>query len=931
MIDFTLIKGAVRLVLLMIISLACSIVCAQSVMPAVAALPSTAALPADNVIDICRGGGSKALWPHFYTYLDAGEKMDLSAAQQQTFTKPEKPIRGRVEGALWLRLLVKNSCDTAAGQIISLHSPTVEDASIYVQDRSDVFEKYQLGNIKAGGTRPLGIADNAIHITLLPDQSQLIYIRLQSLRPIFLPATITDDTSFLKNTERFSIGTGLTLGVSFSITVFLLIFAAVTRSILFIYFALLAIQAIINYSFSFGYIYLLFPDFHWAQTALSSFGTALGSVGGTMICRDLLAPNVNSPMRKYFNFIVLLSFLSVLIVMFAPAYWRQEWMIYSTILVRGSWFVCALWCGFRGFRVGWQVFIVFILYYAGVVINIAAVSADENQFSTILPVTNLVIIVQFVVLGGLLATYYARTTQRNQKILQRAEMAEQTTLLKNEFLARMSHELRTPMNGVMGMSQLLQDTPMTPQQKNYVDVINNSGRMLLAVINDILDFSKLEAHSMTVEREPFELDKLMNQVLAQFMPAARDRNLRMDSMWQPDVPIFLLGDSLRIRQIFNNLLANALKFTEQGSISMNVSANAVADGSDDVELNFVIVDTGCGIPADQLQNVFEPFTQADGSVARKYGGTGLGLPITRQLARLLGGDVTVTSELGKGSQFVVTFRCGVDQEKEKNWRAELMKLSGMRLGLVGGHIGAVDLCRTFFKPFAISVDYVDSVADVADLALRSDVLLIDSAVIKDHPTIIQQLADGAVPVIIMQRMGVEKLAEKWHQCANFIWLQSPFPLQELLGLLLQASGKRAAVETSVTQVPGQQLAGRRVLVAEDNAVNYQVVAAMLKSAGAKSDNAVDGNKVVEKLIADAQSYDVVLMDCEMPELDGYRATQQWREIERERGLKPKPIIALTAHASPDARQRCLDSGMNDVVVKPVDRLYLITLLRDYLA
>jgi signal transduction histidine kinase len=930
MIDFTLIKGAVRLVLLMIISLACSVVCAQSVMPAVAALPSTAALPADNVIDICRGGGSKALWPHFYTYLDTSEKMDLSAAQQQTFTKPEKPERGVVKGALWVRLLVKNTCDSASGQILSLHSPTLEDVQFYVEENTNQFARYQLGTVEYGGTRPLGIADNAIHLTLLPEQSQLIFIKVRSPRAMYFPATITDDTSFLKNTEVFSLGTGLTLGVSAAITVFLLLFAWVTRSPLFVYFALLAFQGIINYGFSFGYAYMLFPDWIWAQKSLSGFGVALGSLGGTLICRELLANELASPMRKYLNFIALLSIIGIFGVMFFSENWRSQFTIYSTILIRVSWFACALRRGFQGQRIGWQVFAAFFLYYIGVAVNIFALSSDASQFGSLLPLTNLVIVVQFMILGALLVAHYTRVNQRNQQILRRAELAEESTLLKNEFLARMSHELRTPMNGVMGMSQLLQDTPMTPQQKNYVDVINNSGRMLLAVINDILDFSKLEAHSMTVEREPFELDKLLNQVLAQFMPEARDRNLRMDSMWQPDVPIFLLGDTLRIRQIFNNLIANAMKFTEQGSVSINLSMNPAANGSDDVELNIVIADTGCGIPAEQLQNVFEPFTQADGSVARKYGGTGLGLPITRQLARLLGGDVTVTSELGKGSQFLVTFRCGVDQVKEKNWRAELMKLSGMRLGLVGGHIGAVDLCKTFFKPFAIGVDYVDSVADVADLALRSDVLLIDSAVIKDHLAIIQQLADGAVPVIIMQRIGVEKLAEKWHQCANFIWMQSPFPLQELLGLLLQASGKRAAVETSVTQVPGQQLTGRRILVAEDNAVNYQVVAAMLKGAGATSDNALNGNKVLEKLIADTQSYDLVLMDCEMPELDGYRATQQWREIERERGLKPKPIIALTAHASPDARQRCLDSGMNDVVVKPVDRLYLITLLRDYL-
>jgi CheY-like chemotaxis protein len=418
--------------------------------------------------------------------------------------------------------------------------------------------------------------------------------------------------------------------------------------------------------------------------------------------------------------------------------------------------------------------------------------------------------------------------------------------------------------------------------------------------------------------------------MAQFVPEARRNNIRLDSLWEPDVPIHLFGDSLRIRQIFNNLMANALKFTSEGSVSMLISSRLPTANSHDVEIEITVKDTGCGIPAEQLADIFEPFTQADVSVARKYGGTGLGLPITRQLARLMGGDVVVSSEAGKGSQFVVTFRCEVDTEKEKIWRDELMQLNGMRLGLIGGHPGALELCQNFFKPFSIHVDYINNIAELDALLQKTDVLLLDTELIQNNDGVIQKLADLGVPVVMMQRIGVKKISEQWHGYKNFVWLDSPFPLQELLGTLLQVAGKRELDSRNEVQMPGKYLGGIRILVAEDNAVNFQVVSAILKSAGAVSDNAANGKIALEKLIAQAEVYDLVLMDCEMPELDGYRAAVRWREIEHERNLKPKPIIALTAHATPEARQRCLDSGMNDVVIKPVDRLYLLNLIKDYL-
>ena len=937
---------------------------------------------AQNSLDI--GSNFRQQDAGLYTlhYLDPTGELTVNdirrlPEEQWSIPQAETPSYGFSRDALWIKLDLTSSAPADVELVLNIAYAALDQIDVFIENNDRFTHYYRTGDTFPFAYRPIKNHQFVFPFHAYSSIQHTIYMRVQTQGALQVPISVWNRNHFFEDQQPLWVAESIYYGVMVVMIIYNLFIFSIVRHPSYVLYACVASSSFLFNAaiqgFGFQYLWPWLPAINtWAIPA----SIALFGCSSMMFAISLLDIKRRAP-RLYK---VKLLFFSVWATLLASSFVLP----YHSSIVLTSGFGVASACisvftGFYMLYAGQRVARYYCLAFTCLIASwmITALSKFGVIPSTVLIEHAIqigssleIILLSFALadrinmerLGREQAQKQALESERRAaqeqarylelkmnseieevKTREKILRAEETSKAKSDFLATMSHEIRTPMNGVLGMAALLQDADLSPAHRHYVDVIASSGKALLNIINDILDYSKIEAGKLDIEHIDFDLDQLCLECASVFSVTAEDKGLELLCSLTPGTPTFINSDPTRLRQIILNLMGNAFKFTNQGRISLRVSEiPEQRDGKRHV-LKFAITDTGIGISHDNQLNLFEAFSQADNSVTRQYGGTGLGLSISKRLAHLMGGQIGVESQEGEGSCFWFTIQCELADAKFT--RANIVSLTPLK----GKKLLIVDDSPEFTRVIKEQTEawgMRPSVAYYGEKALQMlreasqagdpfELVTLDMNMPGMNGVECSRLIQASADIaecrrILLTAMRNTPPAADLKTAGIDMTIQKPASVRGLRQALMSVLQQPATEQEPSQNPPFMPLSEKRVLVVEDNTVNQMVITSMLKKLGMHTSVACNGEDAVALYTRHYRDFDLILMDCEMPVMDGYEASKRIRQWEQETNHGPIPLLALTAHALPEHTAKALRSGMNDHIAKPVDFTMLKEKLVEFL-
>lgn len=861
---------------------------------------------------------------HLQIFEDPHASLTLNAVISQAgdwrTTQSRHVNQGKNHSAWWLRFNLNNPASLPQEVVIEVNYNLLDKLDLYQIGANAVSHQHS-GDHTGAAERPMNVSNHWLPVTLAPGNNAF-YLRVETSSTVFVPLYASTWPANAAAQENSSLAAGLFYGIMLGLFAYNLFLLVSLRESTYLWYLI--------YAFNMMLFMLAFDGVLWKWVSPGETTQSLSiytlmflhCAVATQFSRHFLHTAAHFPMLdRLLRIKIVVVLLSMLVL---PAISQDLYSQAASLFVLTS-SAILLFSGLRvwrqGFRYGSYYTCAWIMLLCSLMLSTAGSLGYEifgYTYGTFW--VKLGICIEMFILSLGLADRINALQEARYLADEEARQARLESHAQGRFLARMSHEIRTPLNGVLGMLQLLRDTRLDNTQRHYLDTINKSGNTLITVINDILDFARLESGRVELEAITFDPEELISDTASLFTAQTLDKGLNLYCSIAPGVPQQLVGDPTRLKQVLLNLMGNAFKFTERGYIALDIVGQPIKGPHPHWQLTFSVTDTGIGIAPQARENLFRSFTQADSSTTRRYGGSGLGLTISQELIGMMGGQISVSSEPDNGACFRFTLELPLAQTSRPNAAETAITAEAPKVQLIAQQPRAQLAYRSQLQRLGCEVTgRTLEVNEVVLTAENCDLLAIATQDLADEPLdhLLRQAYELGIPTLLLQSPQEHRVAPGAAASGLLVHTTPLVPTQ--LRVLLQQllSPVQQALTDTQNPAPKMEHAGGHVLVAEDNNVNQLVVRTLLEKAGYSVEMATNGVEALSAYRAEPARYDLILMDCEMPVMDGFEATRRIRAHEQREHLKRTPIVALTAHILDSHRLEGMTAGMDDYLAKPV--------------